>query len=195
MTDTSRPLAEIPTITPLSLLEHPFIPHVILDGAVVPNQWQRLPIGETFSASIAKKVSELGDMPYTALALEHCLAAFLQGTERNDIGVWLGPADDPAFLQNHLTRLAQVQIWFPSFTDGRGYSSARLLRDRYGYQGELRAVGDVGYDQLHPLQRCGFNAFELKPQQDPYEGLRYLKGFSHAYQNSVSDPSASDPSV
>ncbi|TAG69437.1 MAG: DUF934 domain-containing protein, partial [Burkholderiales bacterium] len=67
------------------------------------------------------------------------------------IGVRLSPTDDPALLVNDLDKLSLIAIEFPAFTDGRGYSSARLLRERYGWKGELRAVGDVLRDQIFLL--------------------------------------------
>src|SRR4029079_2401995 len=68
---------------------------------------------------------------------------------RGDIGVWLAPADHPGALADDLERLQVIAIDFPQFTDGRGYSHARLLRDRYHYAGELRAIGDIAHDQLY----------------------------------------------
>jgi uncharacterized protein (DUF934 family) len=56
---------------------------------------------------------------------------------------------------------------FPAFTDGRNYSNARLLRDRYGFKGELRAIGDVLRDQLFFMHRCGFDAFAMRADKDP----------------------------
>jgi uncharacterized protein (DUF934 family) len=77
---------------------------------------------------------------------------------------------------------------FPSLTDGRGYSIARLLRERYGYVGELRAVGDVQRDQLFNLARCGFDAFLLRKDEDADGALAALEEFSEAYQASVERP-------
>ena len=105
-----------------------------------------------------------------------------------EVGVWLGPADDPAELAADLDRLPLVAIHFPKFADGRGYSSAALLRNRYGYRGELRAIGDVGRDQLFYLKRCGFDAFWLAPHRDPHSALAGLADFSVRYQGSVDDP-------
>jgi uncharacterized protein (DUF934 family) len=104
------------------------------------------------------------------------------------IGVRLEPADDPAELAPDLDRLKLVAINFPKFADGRGYSSAALLRTRHGYRGELRAVGDVGRDQLFYLKRCGFDAFVLAPHRDPHAALASLGDFSERYQGSVDDP-------
>ncbi len=104
------------------------------------------------------------------------------------LGVQLEPADDPAVLLDDLPRLALVAVNFPSFTDGRGFSTARLLRERYGYQGELRAVGDVFRDQLFYLSRVGFDAFLLRPGEDAEGALASLDAFSEAYQASVERP-------
>lgn len=86
-------------------------------------------------------------------------------------GVWLGPDDELAPLLPWLATIPLIAIRFPVFTDGRGYSLARLLRGRHGYAGELRAVGDVLRDQLYFLQRCGFDAFQLRADQPAEEAL------------------------
>ena len=100
----------------------------------------------------------------------------------------LEPGDDPARVADRLGAAARVEVNFPSFTDGRGYSIARLLRERYAYQGELRAVGDVQRDHLFYLSRCGFDAFLLRDVQDAEESLCALHDFSEAYQASVERP-------
>ena len=100
----------------------------------------------------------------------------------------LEPADDPARFADRLRTVARVEVNFPSFTDGRGYSLARLLRERFGYQGELRAVGDVQRDQLYYLSRCGFDAFLLREDGDAGDALAALDDFSEAYQASVERP-------
>ena len=102
--------------------------------------------------------------------------------------VRLDPADDPAELAGDIDRLQLVAINFPKFADGRGYSSAVLLRTRHGYRGELRAVGDVGRDQLFYLMRCGFDSFALASHRDPHAALASLGDFSTRYQGSVDDP-------
>ncbi len=96
--------------------------------------------------------------------------------------VRLEPTDDPAALGERLARAARVEVNFPKFGDGRGYSIARLVRERHGYRGELRAVGQVARDNLQFLERCGFDAFLLRDGEDPYEALRGFEDFSVAYQ-------------
>ena len=92
----------------------------------------------------------------------------------------LEPVDDPASVS--LENVARVEVNFPKFGDGRGYSIARLLRERYGYRGELRAVGHITRDLLLFLESCGFDAFELRDGEDPHEALASFEDFSHSYQ-------------
>lgn len=77
------------------------------------------------------------------------------------LGVRIGNAQPVADLAQDLARLELVVLEFPKFVDGRAYSQARLLRERYDYRGELRATGEVLRDQLQFMQRCGFDAFEI----------------------------------
>jgi uncharacterized protein (DUF934 family) len=101
------------------------------------------------------------------------------------IGVRLEPDDDPASIAPDLAHFALVAIHFPKFTDGRGYSIARLLRERYGYAGPLRAVGDVLRDQLFYLLRCGFDQFAMKHPERVDDALNAFRDFSEAYQTAV----------
>jgi len=97
-------------------------------------------------------------------------------------GLWLGPSDDPADIEQFPELIA---VHFPVFTDGRGYSTARLLRERYGFAGELRAIGDILRDQLYELARCGFDSFLLREDQDAQLALRAFDDFSDAYQSAA----------
>ena len=104
------------------------------------------------------------------------------------VGVRLHPSDDLEPLVPALPELSLVAIEFPRFTDGRGYSLARLLRDRHGYRGELRAVGNVLRDQLFYMHRCGFDAFELQPGKSLQEALDAFGELSVRYQAAADDP-------
>jgi len=77
------------------------------------------------------------------------------------LGLLLGPASNPRELASEIERFALIAVEFPKFSDGRGYSLARRLRGELGFSGELRAVGDILFDQLDLLARCGFDAFEI----------------------------------
>jgi uncharacterized protein (DUF934 family) len=103
---------------------------------------------------------------------------------RGNVGVWLGGADEPGTLAPSLASLNLVAVDFPKFTDGRGFSIAYLLRSRFGYRGELRAIGDVLPDQLFFMKRVGFDAFAVRPDKDIHQALRSLRPFSDSYQGS-----------
>ena len=81
--------------------------------------------------------------------------------DRDDIGVWLDSHDEPEILAGVVNELPVIAVNFPKFSDGRGYSIARLLRERLSYRNELRAVGDVLLDQLQFMKRCGFDTYVL----------------------------------
>lgn len=104
---------------------------------------------------------------------------------KGGLGVWLDSSEGPETIADDLARFEVIAVNFPKFTDGRGYSTARLLRDRYGFRGEIRAIGDVQRDQLLYLSRCGFDAFALKEGRDPQAALSAFSDFSEAYQASV----------
>ena len=97
--------------------------------------------------------------------------------------------DEP--LQEH-TEAAAIAIDFGAFNDGRGLSLAVLLRTRLGYQGEIRAVGDVHHDLMHYLVRCGFSSFELPEERDVDVALRGAAVYSRYYQASVTAPCSDD---
>jgi uncharacterized protein (DUF934 family) len=100
----------------------------------------------------------------------------------------LEPTDDPASVADRLAAAARVEVNFPKFGDGRGYSIARLLRERYGYRGELRAVGQVARDLLFYMESCGFDAFLLREGEDAEEALLGFEDFSESYSASVARP-------
>jgi uncharacterized protein (DUF934 family) len=102
--------------------------------------------------------------------------------------VRLEPTDDPAALADRLAHVARVEVHFPKFGDGRGFSLGRLLRERYGYKGELRAVGHLTRDHLFFLESCGFDAFELRDGEDAQAALAAFADFSEAYQASPARP-------
>ena len=96
--------------------------------------------------------------------------------------VRLEPTADPASFADRLAGASRVEVHFPKFGDGRGFSIGRLLRERHGYTGELRAVGHLTRDHLLYLERCGFDAFELRPGEEPEEALGGFEVFSTSYQ-------------
>jgi uncharacterized protein (DUF934 family) len=116
------------------------------------------------------------------------LALYLTQPHPAAHGVWLSPTDDPAALVPHLHEVPLVAIDFPVFNDGRGYSTAAVLRSRYRYRGDLRAIGDVLIDQLFFLRRVGFTSFLLRADQDRAKAVTTLRTFSDAYQGAADEP-------
>ena len=100
----------------------------------------------------------------------------------------LEPTDDPALLAGAVGVARVIAVNFPKFGDGRGYSIARLLRERHGYKGELRAVGEVARDHLQAMARCGFDAFQLREGEDAQEALAAFDDFSDSYQATAAQP-------
>lgn len=109
--------------------------------------------------------------------------------KRSDpVGVRLPNTVNPADLAEDLPSIAVVALEFPKFNDGRAYSQARLLRERHGYAGEIRAVGDVLRDQLFFMARAGFDAFELRADRSLEDALEAFGDFSESYQPAVDQP-------
>ena len=104
------------------------------------------------------------------------------------LGLWLANDQEPADIAGDFQHFDLVAVDFPRFTDGRGYSVGRLLRQRYDWRGELRAIGDIQSDQLAYLARCGFDAFDLRDADDSEAALAAFDPFSENYQASVEQP-------
>ncbi len=102
--------------------------------------------------------------------------------------VWLSPDDDFEPCMRQLGELGLIAVDFPSFRDGRGYSIATLLRARYGWIGELRAIGDVLRDQLNYMRRCGFNTFAVRADKDIHDAIKSFSHYSVRYQGAVDEP-------
>tara|TARA_Y100000814_G_C12303486_1_gene392569 strand:- start:239 stop:718 length:480 start_codon:yes stop_codon:yes gene_type:complete len=119
------------------------------------------------------------------------LSVYLENQEalagRNDYGVWLDSDEEVELLEGKLN-CNVIALNFTAFNDGRAYSSAHILRRRYGYEGEIRAIGDVRRDELEQMIRCGFDAFELADSQDIEASLASLSGFSVSYQPTADRP-------
>lgn len=98
------------------------------------------------------------------------------------LGVRLEPHHALEGLASYIERLSLIIIEFPVFTDGRGYSQARRLRDEFGYRGELRAAGDILPDQAAFMERCGFDSLVLAPGIDEKAVRTALQRYSYAYQ-------------
>jgi uncharacterized protein (DUF934 family) len=112
------------------------------------------------------------------------IVSFAEFETSNATAVRIAPGDDARALLPHLDRLTLVEVTFPTFRDGRGYSSARILREA-GYTGELRAAGDVLVDQINFMMRCGFNSFAPNQPLDPEVVERATSTYANAYQGAA----------
>jgi len=117
------------------------------------------------------------------------LATALAQAERlpgaRPVGIWLSPTDEPEQAVPLFGSIELIAVQFPKFVDGRGYSTAALLRTRHGWRGELRAIGDVLRDQLFFMKRVGFDSFALRADRNIEEAVASLSDFSDSYQGSV----------
>ncbi|OUS11824.1 hypothetical protein A9Q89_07840 [Gammaproteobacteria bacterium 53_120_T64] len=157
------------------------MPKLLKDKSLVDNGWQVLP--KDFSGS-------LPDAP-CFVPLNYWLANKESLQNPDTIGVWLDADQEPEKFAGDIEKLRHLAVNFPSFMDGRGFSIARLIRERYQFTGELRAIGHIVPDQLFYLSRCGFDAFcldalSLGDEAEPHHQLEdYLAAFSVTYQACV----------
>ena len=158
------------------------MPKLIKDGALVDNTWQLLPAVDDEAAATPVTDGQV------IVPLKLWLAQKAELSARNNIGVWLDSDETAAELGDDAKQLPLVAVNFPGFMDGRGFSIGRLLRERYGFRGELRAIGHFMRDQLFYLKRCGFNAFACDDSIDQEAAIASLNDFSECYQASVDQP-------
>ena len=157
---------------------------IIKNGQVIDDTWLVLKLTE----GQPPEAITLPDAP-TLLPLAVWLARKDEIlARRQPVGIWLESSEGPEAIANDLAHFTVIGVNFPKFADGRGYSTARLLRERFAYTGEIRALGDVLQDQLFLLKRCGFDAFAVREGKDIEAALAGLNAFSESYQSAVDQP-------
>ena len=152
---------------------------IIKHRAIVSDDWTVLRLAEGDDAATVAVPAGRVIVP---LAVWLAQRATLES--RVELGVWLPSDTRPESLKDDLARFSVVAVDFPKFSDGRGYSIAYNLRARLGYQGELRAIGDVLRDQLFYMSRVGFDAFATREDRNIQDALKGLTDFSETYQTS-----------
>lgn len=154
------------------------MPTLIKGGRVVSDEW-----------SLREATTDDTVPPRTivpaAYAVLHAETLFATNSE---VGVWLAGDAEPEEIAPILKKISLVAIRFAALNDGRGLSLAVLLRTRYGFTGELRAIGEVHEDVLHYMHRCGIDAYQLPDGHDPMVALAAMKSLTDFYQGSVIDP-------
>ena len=152
---------------------------LLVDGLVTPDQWQLI------TGDQAQELSTAAIIPVGKVILPCTLWNRFQrdlAPRQAEIGVWLDCHESVELIADSAARLPLIAIYFPTFMDGRGFSTARLLRERYGFTGELRAVGSFIRDQLTFLRRCGVNAFVFEGGESLEEIGDSLNDFTETYQ-------------
>jgi uncharacterized protein (DUF934 family) len=146
-------------------------------GALQPNSWRfvgddaAIPVDEPVTVSLKRWQAE---------------CEILRGRNA-PVGVRLKNDEQALALGEDVHRLSLIEVEFPKFTDGRAFSQARILRDKLGYRGELRGIGNILRDQYFYMTRCGIDSVEL-PEDKPIDGyLAALKEFSAWYQPASDD--------
>ena len=141
---------------------------VIKDNRIIEDPWQRLESPEP-------------GQPY-GYWLENRDALL---SREGRLGVCIDGDVNTEDVAGDLAHFDLIALNFPVFKDGRSYSHARLLRERYHYQGELRAVGDVLRDQLFFMKRCGIDSFQLRADKDMEDALNAFNDFTVKYQTAT----------
>ena len=146
--------------------------NLIIDGRSDDDIWQHLddqelPANRAFS------------IPFKRWIDDHDTVIDHLDESHSSFGVRLSVSDEPLLLAHHLNRLSLIVVELESAADGRCYSIAARLREHLGFEGELRATGEVALDQLAFMLRCGFNAFSLPPAADM---TNFTTRFSQFYQ-------------
>lgn len=157
------------------------MPKLSKNGELLADNWQVLAKDATPAAN------ELGAGNW----LVH-INWYLQNQEAladaSNVSVWLDSDDEAASVADLVNRLPVIGVNFPVFTDGRGFSIGRTIRERYKFAGELRAIGNFMQDQLFYLKRCGFDAFVISDAANVESMAQSLRDFSDFYQAAVDQP-------
>lgn len=158
---------------------------IIKNGAIVQDEWTTLQLaeGETPEAVALPAGKVIFPLPVWQSRKAEILA-------RNEpVGLLIEPNERVEEVAADLDHFAVVAVNFTKFVHGQGFSTASLLRQRYGYQGEVRAVGDVVHDTLFYMKRVGFDAFALKEDKSAeYAVKKGFSTFSDSYQAATDQP-------
>jgi uncharacterized protein (DUF934 family) len=157
--------------------------NIIRDGAIVQDDWIALPDDAEIPTS-GRVILSLKRWQETRDALK---TALRQAQGDREIGVRIPNTADVVALWDELKDRPLIAVEFPAFGDGRAFSQAAVLRERFGYKGEIRAVGDVLRDQIFYMQRCGIDAMVPRADQDLQGCVDALKDFTTPYQSAADD--------
>ena len=159
------------------------MPKLINKNAVIDNPWT------VIKASTGPDILQvvLGKNFIVPLQLWKLYQEELNEYDGN-IAVWLDSDENPEQITGELDSLPLISLNFPVFSDGRSYTNARELRQKYSFKGEVRAIGDVLRDQLYYMAQCGFDTFEIRHDQETELCLDAFKDFETCYQSTITQP-------
>lgn len=144
------------------------------DGQIIDSPWQ-----------LIRKTDAIPDKPWLLIPMTSWLELPAESRMNANMAPWLDAEESVEDLSDFIKSLPLIGLNFPSFTDGRPYSSAWLIRNRYAFDGELLALGDVRYDELEQMMRTGFDSFEVQPQDNFARAIAQLEEPSFRYQLSA----------
>lgn len=150
---------------------------VIKDNRIIEDEWQRLKEIDVVDELPAGKV--IMPFAYWRANRDRLIA------QNKKYAVCINGDVETEEVVKDIDHFEMIALDFPAFTDGRSYSHARLLRERYGYTGELRAVGDVLRDQLFFMQRCGIDSYQVREDKNIEDALKAFTEFSVKYQTAA----------
>jgi uncharacterized protein (DUF934 family) len=157
------------------------MPNLINKTEVIEDTWTQVDSFESLTSASGTMQDKSNVLLPWSVFTETLLATGVNPAATLNIGVIVPNTTSPEEILANKDALGLIAIEFPVFTDGRGYSLARILRES-GYTGELRATGDVLPDQLFYMARCGFDTFSLKSDKDAATALQHFQTFSVTYQ-------------
>ncbi|MDY0206890.1 MAG: DUF934 domain-containing protein [Pseudomonas sp.] len=147
---------------------------IIKNNQVIDDHWTLL--------SVDTQLQEALDTEHAIIPLALWQAHKSELQAVSPLGIWLEAGQAIEDISDDFAHFAVIALNFPGCNDGRHFSSARLLRERYAYSGEVRAIGDVLRDQLFFMQRCGFDAYVIRADRCPIDALKSLTELSVTYQ-------------
>lgn len=155
---------------------------LIKNGQVVTDEWKTLTLAEGDTPQSVKLPVGPVLVPLSVWKARRAELIHREYEHGWPLGVWLAAEEGPEAIGRDIDDFTVVAVEFDKFTDGKSYSTARLLRERYGYRGELRAIGDVPRDKLTYQHQVGFDAFAVRTNQKAGAVLSGLFGFNAANQ-------------
>ncbi len=149
---------------------------IIKDQQIVEDTWRFVDEGDA-----------AGDGNVIVPFRRWCAEPELRSAHAGELAIWVDGDDDVQEVSRAINVFALIGVKFPVFSDGRSFTLARILRERYRYRGEIRALGDVARDQLQFMARCGIDSFALRESDDFDAALDAFSELSCVYQHAADD--------